>query len=124
MTEPTRATTLRVATIRHYLEALRANQLVAAATELTHRERLADFLRTAAKELGFGAVNVNAELSLKLIGKPDFQVANANGAPIGYGETKPMGTAAVRESIALAQPLNDALESVLESVAPLGTGAT
>jgi hypothetical protein len=89
-----RSAALRPATIRRYLEALRDKQLVAAATELTYREPLADFLRTAAQELGFGAVNVNAELSMKLIGKPDFQVTNANGAPIGYGETKAMGTAA------------------------------
>ncbi|CAN5392127.1 hypothetical protein BH24CHL10_BH24CHL10_11650 [soil metagenome] len=72
---------LKLATIRRYLEALRATQLVSAATELTYREPLADYLRTAAEELGFGAVTLTAELSMPLAGKPDFQVANATGAP-------------------------------------------
>lgn len=71
---------LKPATVRRYLEALRAKQLVASATELTYREPLADFLRAAAQELGLGTVTVNAELSMPLAGKPDFQVANANGA--------------------------------------------
>lgn len=77
------SSSLKPTTVRSYLEALRAKQLVSAATELTYREPLADFLRTAGKELGFGAVTVNAELSMPLAGKPDFQVASANGAPIG-----------------------------------------
>jgi len=71
---------LNPAAIRRYLEALRAKQLVSAATELTYREPLADFLRTAAEEVGFGAVTINAELSMPLAGRPDFQVANAIGA--------------------------------------------
>jgi hypothetical protein len=52
---------LRPATVRRYLEALRDKQLVPASTELTYREPLADFLRGAATELGFGNVTVNAE---------------------------------------------------------------
>jgi hypothetical protein len=101
-----RTGTLRSATIRRYLVALRDKLLLAAATELTYREPLADFLRTAAQELGFGAVNVNAELSMKLVGKPDFQVANANGSPIGYGETKPMGTASEFEKALESEQLH------------------
>lgn len=90
---------LKPATVRRYLEALRAKQLVTASTELTYREPLADFLRTAAEELGFGAVTINAELSMPLAGKPDFQVANTNGAPIGYGETKVPGSASDHEKV-------------------------
>ncbi len=47
---------LKTATVRRYLEALLAKQLVTSATEQTYREPLADFLRSAAQELGFGAV--------------------------------------------------------------------
>lgn len=90
---------LRPATVRRYLEALRDKLLVPASTELTYREPLADFLREAATELGFGNVTVNAELSMQLIGKPDFQVTNSGGAPIGYGETKPPGTPAEHEKV-------------------------
>jgi len=90
---------LKPATVRRYLEQLRAKQLVSAATELTYREPLADFMRSAAQELGFGAVTINAELSMPLAGKPDFQVANSNGAPIGYGETKAPGSAADHEKV-------------------------
>ncbi len=90
---------LKTATVRRYLEALLVKQLVTSATELTYREPLADFLRSAAEELGFGAVTINAELSMPLAGKPDFQVANANGAPIGYGETKTPGSAADHEKV-------------------------
>ena len=102
---PSRVGTLRAATIRRYLQAIREKQLVSAATELTYREPLADFLRTAAEELGFGAMTINAELNLPLVGKPDFQVANAAGAPIGYGETKPMGTAAEFEKALASEQL-------------------
>jgi hypothetical protein len=42
---PSRAGSLRAATVRHYLEALREKRLVTAATELTYREPLADFNR-------------------------------------------------------------------------------
>lgn len=90
---------LKPATVRRYLQALRAKQLVASATELTYREPLADFLRTAAEELGFGAVTINAELSMPLAGKPDFQVANVNGAPICYSETKAPGSATDHEKV-------------------------
>jgi hypothetical protein len=103
---PSRSGSLRAATIRHYLEALREKQLVASATELTYREPLAIFLRNAANELGFGAVTINAELNLPLVGKPDFQAANANGAPIGYGETKPMGSAAEFEKALASEQLD------------------
>lgn len=61
---PPRASGLRATTIRRYLEALGEKQLVTAATELTYREPLADFLRAAATELGFGKVTINAELNL------------------------------------------------------------
>jgi hypothetical protein len=103
-----RAGSLRAATIRHYLEALREKHLVPVATELTYREALADFLRNAANELGFGAVTINAELNLPLVGEPDFQVANANGAPIGYGETKPMESAAEFEKTQASEQLGSA----------------
>jgi hypothetical protein len=46
---------LKTATVRRYLEALLANQLVTSAIELTYREPLADSLRSAAQELSFGA---------------------------------------------------------------------
>ncbi len=36
---------------------------------------------------------------MSLAGKPDFQVANPNGAPIGYGETKAPGSATDHEKV-------------------------
>lgn len=121
---------LKPATVRRYLEALRAKQIVAAATELTYREPLADFLRSAATELGLGTVNVNAELSMPLAGKPDFQVANANGLgfrPLEHYLVDRKGRVldaaqmeafcravfAVEESLAVAAPMDEALSSVL-----------
>ncbi len=52
------------------------------------------FLTAAATELGFGAVKIRGELRLHEVGQPDLQVVNADGRAIGYGETKPIGSAA------------------------------
>ena len=52
------------------------------------------FLTAAAAELGFGAVKLRGELRLHEVGQPDLQVVNADGRAIGYGETKPIGSAA------------------------------
>ena len=63
------------------------------ATEHTYREPLVRFLHAAAKDLELGEVTVHGELSLAAVGQPDIQVVNADGAAIGYGETKVPGTA-------------------------------
>ncbi len=84
---------LRGATVRRYLEALRDASNIAGATEHTHRAPLVSFLKDAAKELGFGSIDVHSELRLAAVGQPDLQVTNAQGAAVGYGETKVPGSA-------------------------------
>lgn len=84
---------LRVATVRHYLEDLRAASNIAGATEHTHRPPLVDFLKEAALELGFGDIDVHSELRLAAVGQPDLQVTNSDGVAVGYGETKVPGSA-------------------------------
>ena len=84
---------LRGATVRRYLEALRDASNIAGATEHTHRAPLVSFLNDAAKELGFGPIDVHSELRLAAVGQPDLQVPNAQGAAVGYGETKVPGSA-------------------------------
>ena len=84
---------LRGTTVRRYLEALRDASNIAGATEHTHRAPLVTFLKDAAKELGFGSIDVHSELRLAAVGQPDLQVTNAQGAAVGYGETKVPGSA-------------------------------
>ena len=52
------------------------------------------FLTAAAAELGFGPVRIRGELRLHEVGQPDLQVVNSDSRAIGYGETKPIGSAA------------------------------
>lgn len=84
---------VRRSTVGRYLGGLRAISLLPGSTEHTHREPLVGFLQDAARELGFGEVTVHGELRLAAVGQPDLQVLNSDGAPIGYGETKPVGNA-------------------------------
>ena len=86
--------TLRGGTVRAYLQGLREIGAVTGSTEHTYRAPLVTFLTTAAAELGFGAVKIRGELRLHEVGQPDLQVVNADGRAIGYGETKPIGSAA------------------------------
>ena len=86
-------TKLRGATVRRYLEGLRETMTIAGATEHTFRAPLIDFLKQAATELGFGAIDVHSELRLAAVGQPDLQLTNADGAAVGYGETKVPGSA-------------------------------
>lgn len=80
-------------TVRAYLEGLRDTAAMPGATEHTYREPLVRFLRAAAEDLGLGQIQVHGELRLADVGQPDLQVVNADGAAIGYGETKVPGTA-------------------------------
>jgi hypothetical protein len=80
-------------TVRAYLEGLRDTAAMPGATEHTYREPLVRFLQAAAEDLGLGQVQVHGELRLADVGQPDLQVVNADGAAIGYGETKVPGTA-------------------------------
>jgi len=43
---------------------------------------------------------------MPLAGKPEFQVANASGAPIGYGETKAPGSAADHEKVLAGEQID------------------
>ena len=86
--------TLRGGTVRAYLQGLREIGAVTGSTEHTYREPLVTFLTAAAEELGFGAVRIRGELRLHEVGQPDLQVVNSDGRAIGYGETKPIGSAA------------------------------
>lgn len=52
-----------------------------------------DFLKEAAAELGLGTIDVHSELRLAAVGQPDLQLTNADGAAVGYGETKIPGSA-------------------------------
>jgi hypothetical protein len=84
---------IRRGTVRSYLEGLRDTAAMPGATEHTYREPLVRFLHAAAKDLELGEVTVHGELRLADVGQPDLQVVNADGAAIGYGETKVPGTA-------------------------------
>ncbi|MEO5918430.1 MAG: hypothetical protein ABIQ17_02605 [Candidatus Limnocylindrales bacterium] len=84
---------LRGGTVRAYLQAIGGVVAIPGATEHTYRAAFADFLVAAAAELGFGTVAVRSELRLADVGQPDLQVVNGSGIAIGYGETKPPGTA-------------------------------
>ena len=86
---------LRGGTVRAYLAALRDAATVPGATEHTLRPPLADFLHAAARDLELAPITVRPELRLRDVGQPDLQVVDGLGSPIGYGETKPIGTAAV-----------------------------
>lgn len=86
-------TKLRGATVRRYLERVRDTTAISGATEHTFRAPLIDFLKEAAAELGFGAIDVHSELRLAAVGQPDLQLTNTDGAAIGYGETKVPGSA-------------------------------
>jgi hypothetical protein len=86
---------LRAGTVRAYLQALRDAATVPGATEYTLRPPLVDFLHAAALDLERAPISVHPELRLRDVGQPDLQVVDGLGGPIGYGETKPIGPAAV-----------------------------
>jgi hypothetical protein len=86
---------LRGGTVRAYLAALRDAAAVPGATEYTLRPPLVDFLHAAAHDLEHARITVHPELRLRDVGQPDLQVVDGLGSPIGYGETKPIGSAAV-----------------------------
>jgi hypothetical protein len=86
---------LRAGTVRAYLQALRDAATVPGATEYTLRPPLVDFLHAAALDLERAPISVHPELRLRDVGQPDLQVVDGLGSPIGYGETKPIGPAAV-----------------------------
>jgi hypothetical protein len=86
---------LRGGTVRAYLAALRDAASVPGATEPTLRPPLVDFLHAAVHDLELAPMTVHPELRLRDVGQPDLQVVDGLGSPIGYGETKPIGSAAV-----------------------------
>jgi len=86
--------TLHTSTVRRYLAQLREAAAVPGATEHTLRQALVAFLEQAARELGMGEIRVRAEIRLAEVGQPDLQVVDDRGVAIGYGETKPPGSAA------------------------------
>ena len=96
---------LRAGTVRAYLQALRDAATVPGATEYTLRPPLIDFLHGAAHDLELAPITVHPELRLRDVGQPDLQVVDGLGSPIGYGETKPIGPAAVFARV-LAAPLD------------------
>lgn len=67
-------TKLRGATVRRYLERARDTTAISGATEHTYRAPLIDFMKEAAAELGFGAIDVHSELRLASVGQPDLQL--------------------------------------------------